>query len=93
METKSKFGFKQFYHPTPHKISVVIDFSVGCLAIVCAFLISAEYIPQVFSDIFSSISNGLLIPVALLAKRMWGSTPPKGKVDVEDVSEIKEEEN
>lgn len=86
-----KFGPKQVNNPTPQKVSLIIDFSVGALSIMCAFFTSASYVSHMFSDIFGSVSTGLLIPLALLAKRFFGNgSGTKADVPRDQVSEIKE---
>lgn len=86
----TKFNFQQFNKPTPHKISVLIDFLVGFISILNAWMTTASFISHHISDIVGSIVTGLLIPLALLAKRMFGTDVDVSKVAIEEVSEIKE---
>ena len=88
----TKFGFKQFSRPTPHKMSIAIDFLVGFLSILNAWMTTASFISHHISDIVGSAVTGLLIPLLLLFKRMFGTDTDMSKVPIEEVSEIKEPE-
>ncbi|HYD90361.1 MAG TPA: hypothetical protein VEA37_02615 [Flavobacterium sp.] len=88
METK--FGPKQINNPTPNWISNFIDFIVGVLGVVSAFLTTAAFIPQNVSDITSSIISGLATPILLYIKRYFGVTTGSTIVHIDDVTGIKE---
>jgi len=87
----TNFGFNQYNKPTPHKVSVIIDFIVGFLSILTAWMTTAAFISHKVSDIVGSAVTGLIIPLLLLAKRMFGSDTNVTTVPVADVSEIKED--
>lgn len=85
----TKFGFKQFNRPTPHRLSIAIDFFVGFLSILNAWMTTASFVSHHISDMVGSIVTGLLIPLCLLGKRMFG-TDTEASIPATEVSEVKE---
>lgn len=87
-----KFGWKHRDKPTPQSISKKIDWICTCLGIISGWAVSAEYIPSSFSDIFSSISTMLIIPILLSTKKLWSVDTDIKKVPIDKVSEIKDDQ-
>lgn len=87
-----RFGKAQRSNPTPASVSNRIDFTCGALGLISMWLTTAQYIPTMFSDIFSSISTGLIIPILLLTKKYWGVETDRKRISIDEVGEIKEKD-
>ncbi len=87
-----KFGSRQLKNPTPHNVSMLLDFIAGVLGIISGYVTTAAFISRDVSDVISSVISALLIPLILLAKRFFGVTEAPDEVSVDKVSEMETKE-
>lgn len=84
------FGRKQVNYPTPHSIARLFDMLAGFLSIINAWMVTAAYISQSFSDIAGSIISGLVIPALLYFKSWFGKEVEGTTVKSDDVMEVRD---
>lgn len=85
------FGPKQRGKPTPQWASDLMDLIIRILGIISGFIVVVDFIPSKVSNILSPVLTALLIPLAFELKKWFSSQTTKKKVDIKDVTVLKDE--